>query len=376
MSIEAHPPLAPLYEWIRRVDDHADARIDLLHRVTAVLGGECEIGQSGRLELADKIERWRYQHLNFRAGHLVSEDMQLLDALDFSANALAGRSARPPRRTRELLQDESLASGRIAEAWEMLDEAYPLDELIDQATCLTIERFGDATSKTSPGMGRQMLLYAPLYLSNHCINHCKYCGFRYPLQIERSHLTFEQSKPEADILIDRGFRHILLVAGEFPKLTTPEYFAEVVEYLAKQGVATAVEIAPQSTAGYASLVDAGACGVTLYQETYDETRYAGYHPRGSKAWYDWRFEGLDRAAEAEYTNLPSGAGLPSWFGRSDRRHQGHDASRVLSPRPISRPHDRLQPAADSRSSRVFPTTVPSRRRSLHPHVLRSSLGLS
>jgi 2-iminoacetate synthase len=306
MSIEARLPLHPLFEWIRRVDDHAEARIDLLQRSAAILGGECESGQGDRWELADKIERWRYQHLNARAGHLVTEDMQLLDALDLTANELAGGEVRPPRRTRELLQDESLATGRTAEAWEMLGEAYPLDELIDQATCLTIERFGDPASKTSPGMGRQMLLYAPLYLSNHCINHCTYCGFRYPLQIERTHLTFEQSKAEADILIDRGFRHILLVAGDFPKLTTPDYYAEVIEYLSKQGVATAVEIAPQSTAGYARLAEAGACGVTLYQETYDETRYAEYHPRGSKAWYDWRFEGLDRAAEAGIHRLGLG----------------------------------------------------------------------
>ncbi len=306
MSIEANLALPPLYEWIRRVDDHADARIDLLQRAAAVLGGDCEIGQSDRLELADKIERWRYQHLNARGGHLVAEDMQLLGALDLAAGELAGRSACPPRRTRELLGDESLVTARMAEAHEMLDEAYPLDQLVEQATELTIERFGDVTSEARPGLGRQMLLYAPLYLSNHCINHCTYCGFRYPLQIERTHLSFDQAKVEADILIDRGFRHILLVAGDFPKLTTPEYYAEVIDYLAKRGVATAVEIAPQSTAGYSTLVEAGACGVTLYQETYDETRYAEYHPRGSKAWYDWRFEGLDRAAEAGIYRLGLG----------------------------------------------------------------------
>jgi 2-iminoacetate synthase len=305
MTIEARLPLHPLCEWIRRVDDHAEARITLLRRAAAILGGDCEASNSECGELAEKIERWRYQHLKARSGEMVAEDNRLLDALDLAANELGGRPARPPRRTRRLLHDESLVSGRMAEAGEMLDDAYPLGDLIRQATSLTVERFGDPSADT-PGSGRRMLLYAPLYLSNHCINHCTYCGFRYPLQIERTHLTFDQAKAEADILIGRGFRHILLVGGDFPRLTTPDYYGEVIEYLAQQGVATAVEIAPQSTADYARLVEAGACGVTLYQETYDERRYPEYHPRGSKASYDWRFEGLDRAAEAGFCRLGLG----------------------------------------------------------------------
>ena len=306
MPIEARLPLHPLCEWIRRVDDHAEARIDVLQRAAAILGGECQTSVSERRELADKIEHWRYQHLNARVGKLVTEDARLLDALDLAANELAGRQARPPRRTRDLLRDDSFGTGRVSEACEMLDEAYPLSRLIEQATALTIERFGEPASVASPGSDRRMLLYAPLYLSNHCINHCTYCGFRFPLQIERTHLTFDQAKLEANILIDRGFRHILLLGGDFPKLTTAEYYGEMIEYLAQRGVATAVEIAPQSTADYAKLVRAGACGVTLYQETYDEVLYAKYHPRGTKAWYDWRFEGLDRAAEAGMRRLGLG----------------------------------------------------------------------
>ena len=306
MSIEAPLSLPPLCEWIRRVDDHAEARIAVLEKADAILHGECGATESERHELADKIERWRYQHLNARSGSMASEDNCLLDALDLAAIDLSGRLPRPPRRTRELLSDDSLVTARMSEASERLDQAYPLNRLIDEATALTIEQFGEPSSQAVPGSGRKMLLYAPLYLSNHCINHCTYCGFRYPLQIDRTHLTFEQSKLEADILIDRGFRHILLVGGDFPKLTTAEYYGEVIEYLARRGVAAAVEIAPQSTADYARLMEAGACGVTLYQETYDESLYSKYHPRGSKAWYDWRFEALDRAAEAGMHRLGLG----------------------------------------------------------------------
>ncbi len=306
MTIEARLPLAPLCEWIRLVDDHAEARIALLRRAAAVLSGECVVPESDRRELADKLERWRYQHLNVRLGEMAAQDSRLLAALDLAAAEIAGRPARPPRRTRELLRDESLVTAPMAEASELLDESYPLDDLIEQATALTVERFGDPGSGRSPGLDRRMLLYAPLYLSNHCINHCVYCSFRHPQPIERTHLSFDQGKAEAGILIGRGFRHILLLGGDFPRLTTPEYYAEMIAYLGSQGVAAAVEIAPQSTAGYAKLVEAGACGVTLYQETYDQRRYADYHPRGSKAAYDWRFEGLDRAAEAGMGRLGLG----------------------------------------------------------------------
>ncbi len=317
MTPEAQLSFPPLYDWIRRVDDHAEARIALLDRAAEILEGECDASQAEREELIERIERWRYQHLNARAAELEPEDKRLLNTIDRAARQLAGRCPLPPRRTRHLLQDESLVTARMAEASEMLDDAYPLDDLVAQATALTIERFGDPTSSDTPGAGRRMLLYAPLYLSNHCINHCTYCGFRHPQQIERLHLNFEQGKAEADILIGRGFRHILVLGGDFPRLTTPEYYAETIRYLSSQGVAAAVEIAPLTTAGYAKLVEAGACGVTLYQETYDQERYAEYHPRGTKAAYDWRFEGLDRAAEAGMRRL----GLGVLLGLAEPRQE-------------------------------------------------------
>ena len=64
-----------------------------------------------------------------------------------------------------------------------------------------------------------------------------------------------------------------------------------------------MEIAPQSVGAYREMVAAGACGVTLYQETYVEELYSLYHPAGSKASYDWRLAGLDRAAQAGMQRL-------------------------------------------------------------------------
>jgi 2-iminoacetate synthase len=104
----------------------------------------------------------------------------------------------------------------------------------------------------------------------------------------------------------RGFRHILLVAGDFPRLTTADYYAEILRTLRARDVSPAIEIAPQSTASYAALVEAGAGGLTLFQETYNEELYALYHPRGSKVSFDWRLEGYERAAEAGMRRLGLG----------------------------------------------------------------------
>lgn len=307
MSIKARFPVTPICEWVRRTDVHAAVRISLLTRAVRVADAEEQASPAERIELAEKLERWRYQRLREIGGRLTAEDRRCFDALDLLANELSGRGDRPPRRTRRLPCDDAALSGTIAEAWEHLDAARPLAPLAQKARELTIARFGRSGPQTAlPGAGRRMLLYAPLYLSSHCINYCTYCGFRYPRDMPRRHLSFDEAKTEAKVLLKRGFRHILLVGGEFPRLTTTDYYARVIEWLVGQGVAPAVEIAPQSTADYARLAASGACCVTLYQETYDEKLYAEYHPKGAKAAYDWRLEGLDRAAEAGIGRLGLG----------------------------------------------------------------------
>jgi 2-iminoacetate synthase len=107
----------------------------------------------------------------------------------------------------------------------------------------------------------------------------------------------------------------LLVAGDFPRLTSPGYLTDIVGALAGQGFSVAVEIAAQTTASYTNLARAGACGVTLYQETYQEPLYRRYHPLGTKVWYDWRLEAPERAAEAGMKRL----GLGILLGLADPR---------------------------------------------------------
>src|SRR5574340_1077991 len=111
----------------------------------------------------------------------------------------------------------------MAEAAACLDPAVPLEELALRAAQQTRDHFAVAGAPR-----HRMLLYAPLYLSSHCINHCIYCGFRHPNDIPRKHLDLEEALGQAEILGSRGLRHILLVAGDFPRLTTTGYYAEII----------------------------------------------------------------------------------------------------------------------------------------------------
>jgi 2-iminoacetate synthase len=188
--------------------------------------------------------------------------------------------------------------------------------MVRRAIRLTKENFGVFDPNESAEVAkRRMLLYAPLYVSSECVNYCRYCGFRYPQDIVRKHLTADQAVAQARILRERGFRHLLVVGGDFPSRTTTDYYGEIIRALVREEIDPGIEIAPQSVGSYAQLVAAGVCGLTLYQETYDEQLYSEYHIRGPKSSYHWRLESHDRAAEAGMPRL----GLGVLLGLADAR---------------------------------------------------------
>jgi 2-iminoacetate synthase len=321
MSVEI-PSVSPaIVDWVRRTDPHAGHRLPLLEEAERLLAPDGQPGKPvERRRLAAKLERWRYQHLERCAGRVGAEDRRLVDVLDLAANELAGRPPRNARAVRWAIgaqPRDRAGSGdwpALAEALACLEPGMDLETVVARARKVTDRHFGRPGAEPA-GSRRRMALYAPLYLSSHCINYCTYCGFRHPRDINRKHLNLEEILGEAAVLKGRGFRHVLLVAGDFPRLTSAGYCGQAIGALCQRGLQPTVEIAPQSTDDYALLAAAGAHGVTLYQETYDEARYAVYHPRGSKAAFDWRLEGLERAAEAGIERL----GLGFLLGLADPR---------------------------------------------------------
>lgn len=288
-----------LAEWVIATDDHAAHRLPLLETARRILCGLIEAQPHERRVLAIRLERWRYQHLDMRRGQANCMDLRLSEVLDLAANRLLGLHHRPPRWTREAVNHTGADWPELREALAVLDERVGLEQVAEKAAAITAANF-------SIGGRRRMLLYAPLYLSSHCINYCVYCGFRFPNPIPRRHLSIEEALQQAEILGQRGIRHVLLVAGDYPRLTNVGYMSKVIRQLVDRGFSVAVEIAPQGTLAYAELAAAGACGVTLYQETYNEELYALYHPRGTKTSYDWRLEALERAAEGGVQRLGFG----------------------------------------------------------------------
>lgn len=162
--------------------------------------------------------------------------------------------------------------------------------------------------------GRTIRLFAPLYLSNECINICKYCGFSRDNPILRVTLSLEQVRAEARYLWEEGFRHILLVAGEHPHFVSKRYLRDCVAALRPDWPGISLEVGPLETEDYVALVEAGAEGLVVYQETYDRAVYAAMHTSGPKMNFDWRLETPERAYAAGFKRLGIGAllGLAPW----------------------------------------------------------------
>lgn len=181
-----------------------------------------------------------------------------------------------------------------------------IEPMAQRAHRLTVQRFG-----------RTILLYAPLYLSNECTNGCRYCGFNAHNRVPRQTLTLDEVEREAQVLHDRGFRHILLVTGESPRAVDNDFLAAAARRLRPLFSAIAIEVYPMEEAGYRQMVEAGVDGLTLYQETYDRALYAEMHPFGRKRDYDFRLLAPERGGAAGLRRIGIGALLGLGSFRSE-----------------------------------------------------------
>ena len=167
---------------------------------------------------------------------------------------------------------------------------------------------------TQQRFGKVMRLFAPLYLSNECINNCQYCGFSRDNPILRVTLAPEEVRREAQALLAQGFRNILLVSGEHPKFVSGDYMARCVSLLHEAVPSLSLEIGPMETEEYQPLVQAGADGLVVYQETYNRSVYTAMHTAGPKRNFEWRLETPERAYAAGFRRIGIGAlyGLGDW----------------------------------------------------------------
>jgi 2-iminoacetate synthase len=187
--------------------------------------------------------------------------------------------------------------------------------LISPAAGEFLETMGHRSQAlTQQRFGKVIRLFAPLYLSNECINNCKYCGFSRDNPILRVTLSVEEVLREARALAAQGFRNVLLVAGEHPKFVSNNYLRDCVAALHEEIPSVSLEVGPMEKEDYGPLVIAGADGLVVYQETYDRAIYHEIHTAGPKRNFDWRLETPERAYAAGFRRIGIGAlyGLADW----------------------------------------------------------------
>ncbi|NLG83811.1 MAG: [FeFe] hydrogenase H-cluster radical SAM maturase HydG [Firmicutes bacterium] len=171
--------------------------------------------------------------------------------------------------------------------------------------------------------GRRIVLFAPLYLSNYCINGCRYCGYRTGSGVVRKRLTMEEIREEVVALERMGHKRLAIETGEDPVNCPLDYVLEAIDTIysvsAEQGAIRRlnVNIAATTVENYRRLKEHGIGTYILFQETYHRPTYAVMHPSGPKSDYAWHLLAFDRAMEAGQDDV--GAGI--LFGLADYRYE-------------------------------------------------------
>lgn len=173
-------------------------------------------------------------------------------------------------------------------------EAF-LEEMAQKAQKLTIQHFG-----------RTIGIYAPLYISDYCSNHCTYCGFNCATQFKRTKLSLSEIEQEAKTIADLGIRHILILTGEAPAKTPMSYLEDAIKVLKNYFSSIAIEIFPMDEDSYRILKNAGADSLTIYQETYNQKIYKDVHLKGRKTDYLYRLLTPERGAKAGFRAINIG----------------------------------------------------------------------
>lgn len=201
-----------------------------------------------------------------------------------------------------------------AEAGHSLSESE-LAALLSPAAVPHLERMASvASAMTARTFGRAVHLFTPLYLANYCTNRCVYCGFNTTNTIRRSMLTLDEIETAGQAIAVTGLRNILLLTGDAPKKTGPDYMAAAAKRLLPYFSSIGIEVYALTVAEYQQLADAGVDSMTLFQETYNAALYPSLHPAGPKSDFYFRLEAPTRAAAAGMRSVNVGAllGLDLW----------------------------------------------------------------
>ncbi|MCL2208726.1 MAG: [FeFe] hydrogenase H-cluster radical SAM maturase HydG [Treponema sp.] len=167
--------------------------------------------------------------------------------------------------------------------------------------------------------GNRIVMFAPVYVSDYCVNRCTYCSFNQSHDFIRSKLTMEQLREEVKILEKMGHKRLALEAGESEKECSIDYILDCIKTIYEMKFENGeirrinVNIAATTEENYKKLKNAGIGTYILFQETYNETVYNKFHVSGPKKDFNWHLNAFDRAQNAGIDDVGGGV----LFGLSD-----------------------------------------------------------
>jgi 2-iminoacetate synthase len=251
-------------------------------------------------------------------------------------------------------QKEIILKGLDAKGLSLKESATLLNisspELLD-------ELFHAAKKVKEKIYGNRLVLFAPLYVTNLCINNCLYCAFRKDNKdLKRKTLTIDEIEEEARYLVLSGQKRILLVAGEHPKKADMEFIGEAIDRIYSINFngnnirRLNVNTAPLSVEQFKELKSFGIGTYQCFQETYHFKTYQQMHPDGPKRDFAWRLYAMDRALQAGIDDV----GIGALFGLTEFKFEtlallmhafDLDSKYGIGPHTISIP--RLEPALNA-----------------------------
>ena len=282
------------------------------------------------------------------------DDSEILETLSYAEKNKSNRAL-----IEEIINKAALCKGLThREAAVLLDCDQPdLIERYEQLAKDVKKRF----------YGNRIVMFAPLYLSNYCINGCVYCPYHAKNKtIPRKKLSQDEIRAEVEALVKMGHKRIALEAGEHPVMNPLEYILESIHTIYNTKVGNGeirrlnVNIAATEVEAYEKLKAAGIGTYILFQETYNRKNYEALHPTGPKSNYCYHTEAMDRAQMGGCDDV----GIGVLYGLTTYRydfvgllmHAEHlEAKFGVGPHTISVP--RICPAEDI-SLEEFPDVLP------------------
>jgi len=273
----------------------------------------------------------------------------------------------------EFINEHYISS--LLQSEELLNEGYQKEIILkgldarglslkESATLLNInspelleELFYSAKKVKEKIYGNRLVLFAPLYVTNLCVNNCLYCAFRKDnKELHRKTLSLDEVEEEARYLVLTGQKRILLVAGEHPKKATVEFIGEAIDRIYTINIngnnirRLNVNTAPLSVEQFKELKSFGIGTYQCFQETYRFSTYQHMHSDGPKKDYAWRLYAMDRALQAGIDDV----GIGALFGLTEYKFEtlallmhafDLDYKYGIGPHTISIP--RLEPALNA-----------------------------